>query len=103
MTSTASQAQSLPPKAVLFDSGGVLMQPVGGPWNPRADFEPTVLQRAPQLSRARFAEAIAAGDRFMASPKRRWLRSARSRNCCRWLSVVAGSFGTFTGERRGAA
>lgn len=43
------------------------MQPIGGRWNPRADFEPTVLPRAAHLDAARFAEAIVVGDRFMAS------------------------------------
>jgi len=30
-------------QAVLFDSGGVLMRPSGGRWNPRTDFEAIVL------------------------------------------------------------
>lgn len=51
--------------AVLFDSGGVLMQPIGGRWNPRADFEPTVLRRKPDLTPDRLAAAIELGDRFM--------------------------------------
>jgi hypothetical protein len=50
---------------VLFDSGGVLMQPIGGRWNPRADFEPTVLSHCPSVTPEQFAAAIAAGDRFM--------------------------------------
>lgn len=53
-------------RAVLFDSGGVLMQPIGGRWNPRADFERTVLSHAPAITPDQFAAAIAAGDRFMA-------------------------------------
>jgi FMN phosphatase YigB (HAD superfamily) len=56
-----------PLSAVLFDSGGVLMQPIGGRWNPRADFEPTVLRRDPDLTPAQFAAAIELGDRFMAA------------------------------------
>lgn len=52
-------------KAVLFDSGGVLMQPIGGRWNPRADFEATVLRRRPEITAEQFAEAIAVGDRFL--------------------------------------
>jgi HAD superfamily hydrolase (TIGR01509 family) len=52
---------------VLFDSGGVLMQPIGGRWNPRADFEETVLDHHPSLTERQFAEAIAAGDRFFAA------------------------------------
>ncbi len=56
-----------PPRAVLFDSGGVLMQPIGGRWNPRADFEPTVLSHAPSITPGQFAAAIATGDEFMAA------------------------------------
>jgi putative hydrolase of the HAD superfamily len=52
--------------AVLFDSGGVLMQPIGGRWNPRADFERTVLDHDRSVTRDRFAAGIAAGDRFFA-------------------------------------
>lgn len=55
------------PRAVLFDSGGVLMQPVGGRWNPRADFEQTVLSHAPWVTPEQFTAAIAAGDEFMAA------------------------------------
>ncbi|MFJ2740882.1 HAD family hydrolase [Streptomyces sp. NPDC087440] len=53
-------------QAVLLDSGGVLMRPVGGRWNPRADFEETVLAHDPSITEDRFAAAIAAGDRFFA-------------------------------------
>lgn len=54
-------------RAVLFDSGGVLMEPLGGRWNPRADFEQTVLQHASGLTDDQFAVAIAAGDQFFAA------------------------------------
>ena len=54
-------------RAVLFDSGGVLMQPIGGRWNPRADFESTVLAHAPAVTAAQFATAIAVGDEFLAA------------------------------------
>lgn len=54
-------------KAVLLDSGGVLIQPIGGRWNPRFDFEQTVLSRAPYIEPEQFVAAIAAGDRFMNS------------------------------------
>ncbi len=53
-------------RAVLLDSGGVLIGPVGGRWNPRFDFEPTVRRRAPWLSAERLRAAIAVGDRFLA-------------------------------------
>jgi HAD superfamily hydrolase (TIGR01509 family) len=52
-------------RAVLFDSGGVLMRPIGGRWNPRADFEDILLSHYPDLTDDRFAEAIAAGEAFM--------------------------------------
>lgn len=52
-------------QAALLDSGGVLIQPAGGRWNPRADFEQTVLAHDPGVPADRFAAAIAAGDRFL--------------------------------------
>lgn len=54
-------------KAVLLDSGGVLMRPIGGRWHPRADFEPTVLKRNPEISAEQFAAAFAVGEQFMAT------------------------------------
>jgi putative hydrolase of the HAD superfamily len=52
---------------VLFDSGGVLIGPVGGRWNPRFDFEATVLGVAPELAARDLRRAIEAGDRFLES------------------------------------
>ncbi|MFD8034793.1 HAD family hydrolase [Streptomyces sp. NPDC059717] len=52
--------------AVLFDSGGVLMRPIGGRWTPRADSEETVLAHDPSITNDRFAAAIAAGDLLLA-------------------------------------
>ncbi|MFD7292359.1 HAD family hydrolase [Streptomyces sp. NPDC059897] len=54
-------------RAVLFDSGGVLVRPIGGRWNPRADFERTVLGHAPSITPAQFTAAIGAGDEFFAT------------------------------------
>ncbi|MGW3490623.1 HAD family hydrolase [Streptomyces sp. NPDC001054] len=65
MTRRPSPQEDL--RAVLFDSGGVLMQPIGGRWHPRADFEQTVLAHVPSITSEQFEEAIAAGDRFLAS------------------------------------
>ncbi len=45
-------------KGVLLDSGGVLVQPIGGRWSP---FEQTVLSRAPHITPGQFDAAIAAG------------------------------------------
>jgi putative hydrolase of the HAD superfamily len=53
------------PAAVLFDSGGVLIQPIGGRWNPRADFEHTLAAAAPALAANDIAAAIAVGDAFL--------------------------------------
>jgi hypothetical protein len=55
------------PKAILLDSGGVLMRPIGGRWNPRADFESTVKLHAPHVTDEQLAEAVREGDRFMAA------------------------------------
>jgi len=54
-------------RAVLFDSGGVLIRPIGGRWNPRADFEATILAHDPTVTPERFARAIAAGEDFFAA------------------------------------
>ncbi|WSQ15339.1 HAD-IA family hydrolase [Streptomyces sp. NBC_01231] len=43
------------------------MQPVGGRWNPRADFEQTVLDHDPSITPGQFTKAIAAGDHFFAT------------------------------------
>lgn len=53
------------PIAVLFDSGGVLMQPIGGRWNPRADFEDLLIAAVPGLDGDDVAAAITVGDAFM--------------------------------------
>ncbi|MEY9912405.1 putative hydrolase of the HAD superfamily [Catenulispora sp. MAP12-49] len=55
------------PQALLLDSGGVLMRPIGGRWHPRADFEPTVRAHAPRVTDEELAEAVREGDRFMAA------------------------------------
>lgn len=59
----------MPPavRAVLLDSGGVLVGPVGGRWNPRVDFEATVLRHAPQVTASDLRAAIAAGDEHLAA------------------------------------
>jgi putative hydrolase of the HAD superfamily len=53
------------PTAVLFDSGGVLMQPIGGRWNPRADFEEILTAAEPTLTPDDIAAAIAVGHAFL--------------------------------------
>jgi HAD superfamily hydrolase (TIGR01509 family) len=54
-------------RGVLLDSGGVLIGPVGGRWNPRRDFEPTVLAVAPGLTADDLARAIAVGEEYLAA------------------------------------
>ncbi|WP_027342114.1 HAD family hydrolase [Hamadaea tsunoensis] len=54
------------PVAVLFDSGGVLMRPKGGRWNPRADFEDILREHFPTLTDADLAGAVEAGDAYFA-------------------------------------
>ena len=53
--------------AVLFDSGGVMIRPVGGRWNPRFDFEEIVRREAPGLTEEEFTRAVVAGDTFLAT------------------------------------
>ncbi len=51
--------------AVLLDSGGVLIGPVGGRWNPRVDFEEVVGRRVGELPPDLLSAAIEAGDAFL--------------------------------------
>jgi putative hydrolase of the HAD superfamily len=53
------------PTAVLFDSGGVLMRPIGGRWNPRPDFEQLLTAAVPGLALDDIAAAIAVGEDFL--------------------------------------
>lgn len=50
---------------VLFDSGGVLIGPIGGRWNPRYDFEGIVTAHHPQIRAELFPEAFTAGQRVL--------------------------------------
>jgi putative hydrolase of the HAD superfamily len=50
---------------VLFDSGGVLIRPIGGRWNPRYDFEGIVTDHHPTVRAELFPVAIGAGQRFL--------------------------------------
>jgi putative hydrolase of the HAD superfamily len=63
---SAMCANRRPIEGVLLDSGGTLVGPIGGRWNPRFDFEEVLARHAPSADPARFAEAFAAGDRFLA-------------------------------------
>ena len=54
---------------MLFDSGDTLIQPIGGRWNPRFDFERVVQRHFPTVTDDAFPAAIAAGQRMLdASP-----------------------------------
>jgi FMN phosphatase YigB (HAD superfamily) len=52
-------------RGIMFDAGGVLIRPVGGRWNPRYDFEGTVLQHHPEITPDLFPGAFAAGQRVL--------------------------------------
>lgn len=54
-------------RAVLFDSGGVLIHPIGARWNPRADFEGILRSHFPGLTDDQLAGAIAVGDAHFAA------------------------------------
>jgi putative hydrolase of the HAD superfamily len=54
-----------PIRGVLFDSGDVLIRPIGGRWNPRYDFEDIVLAHHPETRVERFPEAFAAGQQVL--------------------------------------
>jgi hypothetical protein len=48
---------------VLFDSGGVLIRPIGGRWNPRHDFEGIVRSHHPAVT-----SFAAAGQKMRKAP-----------------------------------
>ena len=75
--------------AVLFDSGGVLIGPVGGRWNPRFDFEAIVARHAPECSEVAFVAAVETGDRFLASARETPSRDDYHRVLLDTLGVVA--------------
>jgi putative hydrolase of the HAD superfamily len=52
-------------RGILFDAGDTLYGPIGGRWNSRFDFEEVLLRYHPEAPVNCFAEAIAAGKRFM--------------------------------------
>jgi putative hydrolase of the HAD superfamily len=55
------------PRGVLFDSGDTLIQPIGGRWNPRFDFEDVVRRHHADIPAAAFPPAFAAGQRLLDS------------------------------------
>jgi putative hydrolase of the HAD superfamily len=55
----------MPLRGALFDAGDTLIQPIGGRWNPRFDFEEVVLRHAPDVPIEQFPVAFAAGARFL--------------------------------------
>jgi HAD superfamily hydrolase (TIGR01509 family) len=52
-------------RGILFDSGDVLIRPIGGRWNPRYDFEDIVVAHHPATRVELFPEAFAAGQRVL--------------------------------------
>ena len=50
---------------MLFDSGDVLIRPIGGRWNPRYDFEAIVIAHHPETRAALLPEAFAVGQRVL--------------------------------------
>jgi hypothetical protein len=72
-------------RGILFDSGGVLVRPVGGRWNPRFDFEEILLAHHPSVQVDLFPAAFAAGDRFVGAgtgPSSRSPRRVPSSTSC---------------------
>jgi putative hydrolase of the HAD superfamily len=58
---------STPVRGILFDSGGTLVGPAGGRWNPRFDFEEVLLWHHPDVPRSKFSEAFIAGDVWLSA------------------------------------
>ena len=52
-------------RGVLFDAGGVLIQPIGGRWNPRYDFEDIVVAHHPETRAELFPEAFGMGQQVL--------------------------------------
>src|SRR4051794_40184260 len=63
--SCAAKITGVTIKGVLLDSGGVLMGPKGGRWNPRSDFEDNLAEHHPDLELTAVADAIAVGDEWL--------------------------------------
>jgi putative hydrolase of the HAD superfamily len=72
-------------RGVLFDSGGVLIRPVGGRWNPRYDFEDIVLAHHPWAHR--FPEAFTAGQQVLDAATSTPLRADYHRAMLRVLGI----------------
>jgi hypothetical protein len=64
-------------QGVLFDSGDVLIRPIGGRWNPRYDLEGIVLAHHPDTQVERFPDLGC-----------RWPSSSHSPWSARWASLA---------------
>jgi putative hydrolase of the HAD superfamily len=79
-------------RGVLFDSGDVLVHPIGGRWNPRYDFEAILLAHHPDTPVERFPEVFAAGQRLLdADPTRTANRTDYHRAMLAVLGIAAPS------------
>jgi putative hydrolase of the HAD superfamily len=78
---------------VLFDSGGVLIGPRGGRWDPRYDFEGIVLAHHPEIETELFPEAFAAGQRVLDEATTTPNRTDYHRALLRVLGIDAPSAG----------
>jgi putative hydrolase of the HAD superfamily len=74
-------------QGVLFDSGGVLIRPRGGRWNPRYDFEGIVLAHHPEIEVDLFPEAFAAGQRVLDAATATSIRADYHRVMLRVLGI----------------
>jgi HAD superfamily hydrolase (TIGR01509 family) len=75
-------------RGILFDSGGVLIRPVGGRWNPRFDFEEIMLAHHPRVRVELFPEAFAAGARFIGAEADSSSRADYHRTILRVLGIA---------------
>jgi HAD superfamily hydrolase (TIGR01509 family) len=78
-------------RGVLFDAGGTLIQPIGGRWNPRYDFEMITLRHLPHLFTSSAAGpltvAFAAGQRMLDAASGTANRTEYHREILRALGV----------------
>lgn len=75
-------------RGILFDSGGVLIRPVGGRWNPRFDFAEILLAHHPQVRVEHLPEAFDAGEIFIGSEAESFSRADYHRAMLRVLGIA---------------
>jgi putative hydrolase of the HAD superfamily len=74
-------------QGLLLDSGGVLIGPTGGRWNPRYDFEQVLDRHHPGIPASAFPAAFAAGQQVLDSASGTASRADYHRAILRMLGI----------------